>query len=193
MAEQSTALCRVLLLIKGLGPGGAERLVVDQARLRDRIRFDVRIAFLRVDKQHLVSEAEAAHVACTRLARRGPRDLRWVLRLRALMHKGGVDVVHTHSPALAPVARLVARTMRRRPRLVYTEHNEWSSYGRLTRWANRLTYRLDDVHVAVSDEVRASMSRSARRSTRTLVHGTDINAVAEPHDGSAFAIGIMGS
>ena len=192
MAEQGIATCRVLLLIKGLGPGGAERLVVDQARLRDRTRFDVRIAYLRVDKEHLVSEAEAAHVVCTRLATRGPRDLRWVLRLRALMQEGGVDVVHTHSPALAPVARLVARTMWRRPRLVYTEHNEWSSYGRLTRWANRLTYRLDDAHVAVSDEVRASMSRSARRSTPTLVHGTDIDAVAEERERREFSRAALG-
>jgi glycosyltransferase involved in cell wall biosynthesis len=64
--------------------------------------------------------------------------------------------------------------MRRRPALVATEHNLWSSFGRVTRATNRATLALDDLHLAVSDEVRASMSVRAQKRTRVVVHGVPV-------------------
>ena len=57
------------------------------------------------------------------------RDPRWPLRLRRLVADGGFDVVHSHSPVPAVAARLAARTVPadRRPALVTTEHNTWTS------------------------------------------------------------------
>jgi hypothetical protein len=36
----------VLVVIKGLGIGGAERLIAESARFWDRDRFDYRVAYL---------------------------------------------------------------------------------------------------------------------------------------------------
>ncbi len=51
---------RVLWLVKGLGPGGAEQLLLLAAGVTDRSRFDYRLAYVRPDKTHLVPEFEAA-------------------------------------------------------------------------------------------------------------------------------------
>ncbi len=62
---------RVLWLIKGLGPGGAERLLVGTARSIDRERFDVSAAYLLPWKDHLVGELREAGVDANLPARAG--------------------------------------------------------------------------------------------------------------------------
>ena len=53
---------RVLWLVKGLGPGGAEQLLVSSARVADHTRFHYSVAFVRPDKTHLVPALESAGV-----------------------------------------------------------------------------------------------------------------------------------
>jgi glycosyltransferase involved in cell wall biosynthesis len=112
----------------------------------------------------------------------GARGAGWAKRLRSLADARGVDVVHAHSPVAAIGARLALR--RRRPALVYTEHNEWSRYHRGTYWGNVLTYPRNDHVFAVSHEVRRSI-RAPRALTflrmppvETLYHGIDPEAMA---------------
>jgi glycosyltransferase involved in cell wall biosynthesis len=77
------------------------------------------------------------------------------------------------------VARPALRSLgRRRPAIVYTEHNGWDGYGLATRWANALTYPLDDARLAVSPAALASMPAPFRRRTEVLVHGIDLDNVA---------------
>ncbi len=174
---------RVLWLIKGLGPGGAERLLVTHARLRDRERFAYRVAYLVPWKDHLVPDLAEEGIAATCLGSGRGWDLRWITRLRGLM--ADVDVVHSHSPLPASVARLLARTVprSRRPRLVYTEHNEWGKHRRPTRWFNRLTMPLEGQVTAVSEGVKRSMR--ARRDAVVLRHWIDGELVAAQADRAA--------
>ncbi|HEX7276588.1 MAG TPA: glycosyltransferase, partial [Acidimicrobiales bacterium] len=169
---------RVLHVIKGLGPGGAERLLVSLAQEWEG-RVGVDVAFLRPDKAHLVPELEAAGASTHLLS--GPRGLadpRWPGRLRRLVRRLGADVVHLHSPAVAGVARVALRASRPRPALISTEHNDWRSFTRPTRIVNALTGRLDDVRLAVSDEVRTSMWRPLRKRTVVLLHGVPVARIA---------------
>ena len=62
---------RVLWLIKGLGPGGAEQLLVNHAEVRDADRFDIEAAYLVPWKNHLVPRLEAVGVT-DRVLRRQP-------------------------------------------------------------------------------------------------------------------------
>ncbi len=73
---------RVLWLVKGLGPGGAERLLVSAAAAHDRREFEFRVTYLLPWKDALVPELEALGVACTCLGVNDERDLRWARRLR---------------------------------------------------------------------------------------------------------------
>jgi glycosyltransferase involved in cell wall biosynthesis len=170
---------RILWIIKGLGQGGAEQLLVNLARARDRAGFDYQAAYLVPWKNALVRDLEAAAVPVECLAGARELDPRWAIRLRRRLRSSPVDVVHVHSPYVAAVVRIVGRTLprRSRPVVMSTEHNVWERYSRLTYWANRLTYRLDAAHVAVSDGVRATIPTSLQAITEVVVHGVDLDAV----------------
>lgn len=169
---------RVLWLVKGLGPGGAERLLIEHARFGDQKRFAYETAYLLPWKQHLVPELERLGVPTHCLDVRSPADPRWLARLRGLVRDRCFDVVHIHSPALAAPARLVLRLDRRRPALVYTEHNRWPSHHPVTRLANRVTIGLTDVTVAVSEDVRRSMGAQGEQA-QVITHGVDTASLRE--------------
>jgi glycosyltransferase involved in cell wall biosynthesis len=167
---------RVLHVVKGLGPGGAERLLVSVAAVADPAAVRHEVAYVLDWKQHLVPELEALDVPTHLLAgHRGMSDPGWPVRLRALGREA--QVVHLHSPAVAAVARPMLRTMRRGPVVVSTEHNLWSSHSPLTRVANAATLPLDRVRWAVSAEVIASEWRPWRAKTEVLVHGVPLAAL----------------
>jgi glycosyltransferase involved in cell wall biosynthesis/SAM-dependent methyltransferase len=170
---------RVLWLIKGLGPGGAETLLAASAAARDRDHFDYATAFVVPEKQALVPALEEAGVEVTCLGARGRAELRWPWRLRRRLVEQPVDIVHAHSPLVAAGARIVARTLPRqaRPVTVSTEHNIWPAYAVSTRILNAVTYPLDRAHFAVSDQVRRSIPAWWQRRTETLVHGIAVDEV----------------
>jgi glycosyltransferase involved in cell wall biosynthesis/GNAT superfamily N-acetyltransferase len=177
---RADARIRVLWVIKGLGPGGAERLLCAAARAHDRNRFHLECAFVLPYKDQLADELERAQVK-THCMGRTRTDRYWPRRLTRLVRDGGWDVVHVHSPLPGAVARLATRTIPRakRPCLVTTEHNRWATHRAPTRWLNRLTSRWDDVSFAVTDEVRESMSGPVRRRAETLQHGIDVEETAK--------------
>jgi glycosyltransferase involved in cell wall biosynthesis len=168
---------RVLWLVKGLGPGGAEQLLLLAAGVVDRDRFDYSLAYVRPDKTHLVPEFEEKGLVPVRLGSEAGRRGGWVGALRRAMSEA--DVVHAHSPVLASAARVAARTLppSRRPVIVTTEHNEWTSHRLPTRVLNGLTAPLDAHHWAVSEQVKDTVWPSRRDGYDVLVHGIDPEAV----------------
>ena len=179
MAHVRHSRIRVLWLTKGLGPGGAERLLVSFAARADRALFDLRAAYLLPHKDHLVQALDDLDVPSTCLYGGRIGDPRWLGRLRHLVREDGIDVVHIHSPLVASQARLALRALprRNRPDLIGTEHNVWSSHHPATRWANRLTLPLEDVTIAVSEQVRESMPPRLARRTEVIIHGVDVAAI----------------
>jgi len=168
---------RVLWVVKGLGPGGAERLLTNLARRHDSREFQIECAYVLPWKDHLAGELEDAGVV-THCVSRTRSDPRWPLALTRLIRSGDFDVVHVHSPLPGSVARVAALSASPRPMLMATEHNRWSTHRWPTRLVNSLTSRLDTVDLAVTDEVRSSMTGPARRRARVVRHGVDVEAVA---------------
>lgn len=182
MTASDPGAVRVLSLIKGLGPGGAEQLLLLTTTVTDPERVTHRVAYLRRDKTHLVPEFESRGIVPVRLGA-GSGRLGMLRELRFEISQA--QVVHVHSPVPAAIARVVARTLprSRRPPVVSTEHNEWTSHRWPTRLANALTTGLDTQHWAVSDQVRATVWRPWRGGYQVLVHGIDTTAAApEPGD-----------
>jgi L-malate glycosyltransferase len=169
---------RVLWIVKGLGPGGAERLLVTAARLHDSHSVELECAYVLPWKDHLAGELEAAGVRCHCLSRRR-RDPFWPLALRSLVAERAYDVVHVHSPLPGSVARVAVASLppARRPATMSTEHNTWDTHRLPTRWLNRATSRLDRATFAVTDEAKRSMSGVAREQAEVLTHGIDVEAV----------------
>ena len=176
---------RVLWLIKGLGPGGAEHLLVSHARVGDLVRFRYTVAFVISWKNHLVPRLTELGVAATCIGKGRRGGVLWPLRVGRLVRSGDFDVVHAHSPLLAVAARISARTLRssRRPAVVSTEHNVWQRYARPTRWLNAVTCGLDDHRWAVSGRVANSTGGRAADRTSVLVHGVVQDDLVPSWDG----------
>lgn len=176
---------RVLWVIKGLGVGGAERLLTSLAGVADHERFDYEVAYLLPWKDALAGDLRSLGVAVHCLDARHERDLRWLVRFRRMLTARRYDIVHLHSPYVAGWARLVVQSMprRRRPRVLSTEHNVWWSYVAPTRILNAITAPLDDARVAVSSEVRESIPSPLRRSVRVVVHGVRLDAIPSDRAG----------
>ncbi len=170
---------RVLWLIKGLGRGGAEMLLLQAARLRDRTAFECEIGYLLGSRGWLADDFRAQDVPVHLFRSERHVDLRWARRLRRHLREHPVDLIHVHSPLVAAVARIVARSLPRRvrPRTISTEHLPWSGHARATRLVNAVTFHLDDAHLAVSDAVVESMPARYRRNVRVLVHGVPVNEI----------------
>lgn len=167
---------RVLLLGRGLGVGGMERLLVAQVQFGNRERFEHSVAYVTPDKDQLVTELEDLGVRVHRLS---SGRVPWPIRLRQLLGSERYDVVHVHSPLVAAATRIAAATVRPSPRVVYTEHNSWGPYSVPTRWANRLTYRLDDAQIAVSRAAWESVPPRLRSKLEVIDHGIDVEAVGD--------------
>ncbi|GAA6524412.1 glycosyltransferase [Intrasporangium sp. DVR] len=174
---------RVLWAIKGLGPGGAEQLLVSSAAVADHQRFSYEAAYVRPDKDQLVGALARAGVPSTLVGDGRWGRYLWPIRLWRLLPR--FDVVHAHSPLVAGVARVAARLLpaQRRPVTVSTEHNVWGNFSRPTRLLNAVTAGLDARRWAVSEEVRRSMWPSRRSSTSVLVHGI-VQGAATPEEGT---------
>jgi len=193
---QATAPIRVLWLIKGLGAGGAERLLVQHARYRDRTGVEPAVAYLLPHKTTLAAGLEeegCRPVVC--LGARRSWDPRWILRLRRLLRRSDFDVVHIHSPLVAVGARLALWSIppSKRPRTVVTEHNVWSSHAPLTRVADRLTARPSETHLAVSAAVRGSLPPAIRDHTQVVRYGVDADEVGRHRADRAAARAELGA
>jgi len=165
----------VLLAIKGLNHGGAERLVVDSARAGDHHRFRYEVAFVLAGSDALVGELDAASIPVTNLGAGHSLDLRWIVGFRRLLVNGRYAVVHFHLPYTAAVGRLVVLSLPRhlRPITLYTEHCLWNKVSPLVKMLNRATVRRDGALIAVSEAAKSSLPRGPRDMARVVVHGID--------------------
>lgn len=176
---------RVLFLIKALGWGGAQRLLVEAAEHLDTARTEYEVAFLVPELDDLAGELEQAGLRVHCLG--GTAGGRWIPRLRELVERRAVRLVHAHSPYAAAGARVGLAGLRPRVGHVYTEHNVWPSYRAPTRWANAATFSRNDHVFAVSEEVRRSIRVPWPLSpppVETLYHG--IEQRGEPTGGAAL-------
>jgi glycosyltransferase involved in cell wall biosynthesis len=150
MFSEGTSQPRILILIKGLGIGGAERLVAEAVPFWNRSIFDYRVAYVLPWKDQLVPDLVNAQVTVDCIGGRSGLDLTTLWRLRRLL--GEIDLVHAHLPATGILARLVSRVP-----VVYTEHNLAGSYRQPTRTLNRLTFGRNRAVTAVSSAVAESL------------------------------------
>ncbi len=168
---------RILLLIKGLGVGGAERLLEASLPHLDRARFSYHAGYLLPWKTALVPAFVAAGVPVHDLNMRTPGDPRVLARLVALLRREHIDLIHAHLPVAGIWARVAAR-LAGGPRVVYTEHNVPQRYAPITRILNRRTYRMNDVVIAVSDEVRRGIQPYANGRPRIVTIQNAVDAEA---------------
>jgi glycosyltransferase involved in cell wall biosynthesis len=177
---------RPLVLISGLGPGGAEHVTVALLRHLQRAGFPA-IA-CTVTNRHdgpLAAELRTAGVDRRDLGARRLADGRAVLRLARMFATEKIDVVHAHGQDAAIIARYAA-SLRRTP-LVITRHvmdeprDSWRLRVRATLALK--AFRAADIAVAVSSATADALARLGalpRESIRVVHNGIDVESFARP-------------
>lgn len=149
---------RVLVIIKGLGLGGAERLIVGALPCLDRNRFYYEFLYLVPWKNLLVPEIEknGFKVNCIKT----PNFLYFpyaLHRLLILLKNGKFDLIHAHIPFAGILARLAGK-LTHTP-VIYIEHNLQERFHFLNRIVNIATHSLNRHIIAVSGSVKESSDR----------------------------------
>jgi len=142
---------RLLIVVKTLDIGGAERLVVDAV---GRWPKSVEVAYLAGDGG-LAQELRQMHCQVHDLSTRRRIGFGTVRGLHRLLRSGRFDLVHAHLPVAGTLVRLLAGDLP----IVYTEHNVWEAYRVPSRWMNRLTFARNSEVITVSADVLASVRR----------------------------------
>jgi L-malate glycosyltransferase len=202
----------VLLLIKSLGLGGAERLLVDSLSYLDRERFSYHVAYLVPWKAALVQQIAVAGVPVTSLGEAPIKAIQHVAshngeqqevtpahslhtafslpqvywRLQRLQRQYSFDLIHADMPVAGILARVVGRQLH--VPVVYTEHNVIERYHPLTRWMHMATFGWQECVLTVSDEVQASIRRTggaSKTEVRTLLNGVPVDQVRNEATGLA--------
>ncbi|MDD2728600.1 glycosyltransferase family 4 protein [Malikia sp.] len=151
---------RLLLLIKGLGLGGAEQHVLQLAvAMRDR-GHAVCVAYLLPHKGELSAAltAEGIETVCWGSGG-GPWWRSAWRRAWQDLHSFQPDTVHAHLPVTGMLARLFKPLLGYR--LVYTEHITYPLLHPLTRLLHRASWWLDDAAVSCSQGVADSLPRAS--------------------------------
>ncbi|MFM7328766.1 MAG: glycosyltransferase, partial [Bacteroidota bacterium] len=165
---------KVVHLIKGLGRGGAERLLVSTIRNAGP-GWSWEVIFFLETRDAMVPDLEALGCKVTCLPSYGVPGM--FMRLPALvsqLHKHRADVIHAHLPWSGILAR-IAGWLTGIP-VVYTEHNLFIHYKGLTRLFNRLTYRMQHEVIAVSAQVASAIPPSLSEAVPVTVvnNGVDL-------------------
>lgn len=175
----------VLVLVKGLGLGGAERLITEAAALWDRSRFQYHVGYVLPWKDHLVPLLVDLGISVHLLGSGTDPDFGALSRLRRLIDDIGANLVHAHLPAAGVMARLSAPVP-----VVYTEHNLAQSYRWPTRLANYLTYSRNRAVLAVSEAVAQSLRGYPGPSPVVIPNGVSIPATVFDEVGVRAELGI---
>lgn len=78
-----------------------------------------------------------------------------VNKVRSFAKELGIDIIHAHLPWAGIMARFVGNKLN--IPIVYTEHNTWERYNKVSYWGNRVSFKNQDIAIAVSNEVALSM------------------------------------
>lgn len=183
MSKQRT---RVYHLIKGLGRGGAERLLAEMLPFIDADRYEHSFSYFFAWKDAFVPllEARGASPHCFR-ARNTVECLTMVPAVARHVRVTGADIIHCHMPIASVVGRLAGR-LTKTP-VVSTEHNLFERYHPLTRFASIRTWQMQRAVVAVSEEVRDSIVRHVGQGVPVTVVRNGIPVGAFERDALAGA------
>lgn len=189
----------VLYFIPAFGTGGTERLVADWVTHLDSSRFRLSVC-TQLDGlfgETLARRGYPVHILGeqTNGRRPGVRGkvtglVGRVARLRALLRREAIDIVHTHH--LGPLLHaFLAGLPSRRWRWVHTEHIRPDVDIGYATWLERIGRRIvsaPDVVTGVSDAVGAYLRESAgvpAGRVKVIYNGVDVDRFAGPYDGAA--------
>lgn len=146
----------VLHIIKSLGRGGAEMLLPETLRQHDKQKFQFHYIYFLPWKNQMVSaiQEEGGKVVCIQ-AKNNASILLAVRKIAAYVREHNIQLIHCHLPWAGMAGRLVGKLTG--VPVVYTEHNKWERYHKLTYLMNKFSFSSQQRVIAVSEEVASSI------------------------------------
>ena len=179
----------IAYIIESLGPGGAERQLVELIKHLDRERFDVRV-LTYVPDNFFRPELERLDVPVWGLIRRGRWDLRPMLQLVHWLRSGEVDLVHAYTTA-SKLYAVLAGKLARQGQVVVSERANVLRYAGLYRLYGPWTYRHADLVIVNSNSTRTELLAHLNLdSARTLFisNGLDMDEYSPVDDETRQAL-----
>lgn len=177
---------RVLVVIKGLGMGGAEQLILESAKVWDRNQFEYEIAYVLPWKDQLVEAIELTGIPVHCIGgTSGSMGAGTIRRFRRLVRRFDPHLIHSH----LPVTGVMTRVFGGRP-VVYTEHNLADSYRFPTGFLNRITYGRNRAVGAVSDAVGTSLGSFPGPDPVVIPNGVAVSVSEEEREAARAELGL---
>lgn len=149
----------VLHIIKSLGRGGAEMLLPETLTKHDKNRFQFHYIYFLPWKNQMVEAIKKAGGTVTCFsAKNNAGILAKIGRLVAYVKRHSIRLIHCHMPWAGIVGRIVGK-LTNTP-VVYTEHNLWERYHKLTYHLNKLSFGYQQKVIAVSGDVARSIHKN---------------------------------
>ncbi|WP_339879079.1 glycosyltransferase [uncultured Algoriphagus sp.] len=186
---------RVLHLIKSLGRGGAEKLIPETALVHDQSKFEFHCLYFYHQPSNIVEELERSGIAVHHIPSSNLGLFLQVNKVREYIQLNSIHIIHAHLPWAGILARSVGNSIG--IPIVYTEHNTWERYNKLSYWGNRISFKKQDVAIAVSNEVALSMrlnsiwdpyQRGGRMKLKVIQNGVNTDVFKRMENDKAFAI-----
>ena len=155
----------ISLVVNSLDVGGLEKVVISLINKLDRKRFGVSLICLQgagrlideiqlpADQILVLDKSKARHV--------GPISFSpsLLVEIRRFLTRNRVDIVHAHNLAPLVYGGIGARLGLRRPLFIYSEHNQVYDASESDKRKFPYYLRLCDHIVAVSDDLRRTLTR----------------------------------
>lgn len=170
----------ILWLIKGLGLGGAEKLLTSATPYLDMTTFNYQVGYFLPWKDTLVPELEETGLGVHCFNVKSVADISAISKLVRYIRAHNIDLIHAHLPHTGIIARLTGRITN--VPVVYTEHNVWGRLHPAMRWLNRVTFGLNTQAIAVSRDVAGSMRGVESGAVRVIDNGIDCSGLARIQD-----------
>jgi glycosyltransferase involved in cell wall biosynthesis len=183
---QASARVDVLMLIAGLGLGGAETVIRHLADAVDKDRFNVILGCVKglgIAGRELV--AAGADIVCLADPAKQGTDYLRSFRLRDVVRARGIQIVHTHSTDALVDAGL-CKLMMPRLRMIHTFH--FGNYPHIKRshmWMEKIFSKVSTRLVAVGNVQRAQLQALyGFRDDRIEMVWNGVTHAAPKHDDS---------
>jgi glycosyltransferase involved in cell wall biosynthesis len=146
----------VLQLIKSLGRGGAETLLVETLTVHNQEKFNFHYIYFLPWKNQLVAELELAGGIVSNSP--AINNLRIIFKFNLIIRyikQNNIQIIHCHLPWAGFLGRLIH--YKTGIPVIYSEHNKQQRYHFLTRFINKLTFNAQSLAIAVSNDVKTSI------------------------------------
>lgn len=173
-------------------------MIPETALVHDQSRFEFHCLYFYHQDQNIVEELIQAGIQVHLIPSGNLGLFLQVQKVREFVKQHQFDIIHAHLPWAGILARFVGKKLQ--IPIVYTEHNTWDRYNRVSYWGNRLTFKKQDVAIAVSNEVALSMrlnsfwdpyQRGGRLKVKVVQNGVNTEVFCREVGGGKWKVGGM--